>query len=198
MSSSGSAVQNGWSSVRVRYNGRDVWAQFSAQADGSAGYVPSNARYIGSGQIEPIGGVENYNVTGRENAALARLNGQNDWVRAVEFGQVLSSESWQTQQQTQLSDDKMNKSDVAKLRSALANAIDKKTEQGKKCADFLEKVLKELGRSSGTDIMKLFEKIAGKEGFSTDSNANHSEATGTVDGKAPIIVFGIVLTTKER
>ncbi|MGH9949055.1 MAG: hypothetical protein ACRD6X_17935 [Pyrinomonadaceae bacterium] len=69
----------------------DVWAWFTATADGYSGYIPTNANYIGLGRIDPIGRqqVSNYELN-RERQALARLNGIRDLIISGEYGVVLA------------------------------------------------------------------------------------------------------------
>lgn len=47
-------IYNGPQQERVVYNGKEVWGYYRAFADGYSGLVPSNARYIGGGMIQPI------------------------------------------------------------------------------------------------------------------------------------------------
>jgi hypothetical protein len=142
---------------RVTYNGSDVWATFRVYGDGYAGYVPSNANYMGNGVIMPIGG---YKGTGKTHAnelyALARLNGLTDsWAKVAESSKVLR----QTGQQPPIDKDKIRKFIEDRFKD--------------KCKDFVEKLITEAAGGEkkveknviSTDLLTLFDKVAEQGGF---------------------------------
>jgi hypothetical protein len=86
-------------------------------------------------------------------------------------------------------DKEIGKDDIKKLRATVAKAVDEKTEDGKKCKDFLEKLLAKLGNSESNDILKLFDKINEKKGFYENDEIGHGDTKTTVNGSPPIIVL---------
>lgn len=82
--------------------------------------------------------------------------------------------------------------EIGILQGAIASVTDNKTENGKKCNDFLTATLKNLGNSVDTDIMKIFKTIAQKNGGITVTNEPVKYggfAKSTADQEPPILEF---------
>jgi hypothetical protein len=156
---------------RVRYNGQDTWATYRAYADGYAGYVPNNARYMGSGIVTPIGA----SVPGRERrqdtnlSSFNKANNESD-LRRLSFADYQRLQDWSL---TAIS---IDSDGVGLIRDMLKQTLEEKT----KCRELVEGMLKLINQAGysldkGIDLLNIFDNL---DAFYRITNSNSGIRAG--------------------
>ncbi len=170
--------------VRVRYNGKDVWAHFRAFADGFSGHIPSNARYAGNGVLNPAKFDKPKFKTRSPNTDtdLVKLNGASgNWINSGEDQIVLKNTGlasfWNlpsNKGRDPVQDDLLDF-----WRGLVDQAISRP-----KCIDFISQF------AGGVDLIKVFDAVRVQRGFAFTNIVGGENQSNTETSQGSLIDLG--------
>lgn len=166
---------------RVNYNGQTVWAYFRVYADGYAGYVPNNARYIGSGVISPIiQGKPRLHRRGDKipDTDLPKLNNATgEWVNreGIQVLRNVGVDSYWNQPWLKRAGERISDEMLDLWRPQIEAVLNKPS-----CLDFLRNAF----NLTAEDLLKVFDLTRVQGGFNFKSSGGGGYAVGDVNSNS--------------